>query len=311
MDAVRSAHRNEYPVSVALDSLPPEVLEMICRFLHVQDVAQLACVNKATHESLGQRVSSIGLRSIGMCLSERRPEEALGMLGSFCEWFVSGSRFLSESSKLDVWRSAQALAGHACFSREQQDEAYRLVYFWACPSSEESGDELLGLLQDVRTAWFCNCFPEGGLFSDAHPSRSFTFIAPYLERRPYWSIPDADAPPSAVPPKHAASLGACIEAIRLGCSLVPCSTRFASVAVRLRAAFEDTPLFFRATLALDLIECIKRFPPEERTVLLPQVEPLIDAADAEEKSTYQLAVYGVRRSLQQQPTADEAMCRIM
>lgn len=311
MDAARFDHRNKYPVSANLESLPPEVLEMICRFLPVQDVMRLSFVSKTTYESFGHRVSDIGIRTIGVSLSERRPEEALSMLGSFCQWFVAGSRALSECDQLGVWREVLALAGHACFSRDQQDQAYRQVYFWACPSSQEPTDDFLRLLHDVRTAWFCECFPEGGIFSDANPSRSFTFIAPYLERRAYWTMPDADAVPSSVPPKQVAWLGACIEAIRLGGSIAPGSPRFSAAALKLRAAFEDTPVFFRVTLALDLIECIKRFPPDERAALLPHVEPLIDAADAEEKSTYLLAVHGARSSLHQQPNADDEMCRLM
>lgn len=311
MDAVRSAHRNEYPVSEDLPGMPREMLEMICQFLHARDIVQLSRVNKAVHESLGNRISAIGIRGIGASLSERRAEEAFAMLGSFCQWLGSACQSLLVDEKLHVWRSAQELAGHACFSQTQQDEAYRCLYFWACPTSEEPTDELLRLVQDVRAAWFCTCFPVGGIFANANPCRSFAFVASCLERRPYRETQDTDAAMALIPSRRVAWFGAGIEAIRLHENLAECSTRLSMLASRLAAAFDDTPLFFRITLSLDLIECIKRFPPHERTALLAHVEPLIHVADAEEKCAYEAAVHSIQDSLHPAPHARADECVVM
>ncbi len=311
MDAVRSVHRIEYPVTADLARMPREMLEMICQFLHVQDIVALSCLNKATYESLGQRISSIGIRSIGASLSERRTEDAFAMLGSFCRWLGSASQSLSLDEKLQAWRAAQELAGHAGFSQKQQDEAYRQVCFWACPMSEAPADDMLRLVQDLRASWFCKFFPDGGIFSNARPCRSFTFVSPYLEHRPYWSAPAADAAPAAIPSRHVAWLGTAIETMRLHENLAECSTRWSTVASHLRAAFEETPLFFRITLALDLIECIKRFPQNEKAVLVSHIAPLVHAADAEEKMALMLAVQSVKGPPQQALEPDATACRMM
>ena len=80
MDKVQLAQRNEYPHSIELDSIPRELLEMICHFLNSEDIAQLSGVNHSLNMSLSQRAVEIGKAGIVKALSDGRADQAFSML---------------------------------------------------------------------------------------------------------------------------------------------------------------------------------------------------------------------------------------
>lgn len=311
MDIVQVTHRTEYPVSADLTSIPLEMLEMICHFLKAEDITCLSRVNSSMNASLSQGICGLGMAGIRKALSERRAADALTMLGDFCKWLGLASGPMSLDEKLQVWQCAQDFAGHACLSEEEQSLALRQVYFWACPSSESSPDEMLRLVQDIRAKWFCKFFPWGTVFVKGNPCKSFKFVAQYLNDGPHPPGQEMGADSNSRPPKSAALLGARIEAIRLHDNLSEGATQFALVASKLSEVRGDIQPFFRVTLALDLIECIKQFAPESALQLLSHIDPLIESAEAEEKSAYLLAVHGVKVRFHRGAASDSEDCRLM
>lgn len=311
MHLVQFAHRNEYPISANLTSIPHEVLEMICHFLSAQDITHLSLVSSSMNESLPQRIAAIGMAGIRKALSEHRAEDAFAMLGSYCKWLGSSGVRSPLNETLQLWQCAQEVAGHACFSKEEQSFALRQVFFWACPSSDACPDEMLRLVQDIRTTWFCRCFPEGAVFEQGNPCPSFRFVAGYLDGIRHREGTETDLAPSARPPKSVAVLGARIEAIRLHDTLSESSKRFARVATTLGEAHHGIQPYFRVTLVLDLIDCIKQFPPEDSLHLLSHIDPLIEVAEAEEKSAYQMAVHGVKVRFHRCAASESDTCRLM
>ena len=105
MDKVQSAQRNEYPYSTELDTIPREMLEMICHFLNAEDVAHLSGVSHSLNMSLSQRAVAIGTTGISKALSEGRADQAFSMLTSFCKWLGSAHVKFSLNEKLQVWKS--------------------------------------------------------------------------------------------------------------------------------------------------------------------------------------------------------------
>jgi hypothetical protein len=311
MDAIKSAHRIEYPINANLTSIPLEILEMICHFLSAEDIAHLSIASKSTNDNLSQRIHATGIAGIRKALSEGRTAEAFPMLGNFCKWLGSVQVQLPLNDTLQTWKVAQEFAGHACFSETEQSQALRQVYFWACRSSNSSADEMLALVQEIRAIWFSRCFPNGSVFIKGNPCKSFSFIAQYLNDGRYQQGQETGDGSYPKPPKSVAWLGASIEAIRLHENPEDNSRQFATVASKIREGYAGIPQQFRVTLVLDLIECIKQFTPEDALLLLPQIDPLIDAAEAEEKSVYQLAVQGVNVRLHRQVAPEPDDCRLM
>ncbi len=311
MDKVQTAQRNEYPSSIALDSIPPEMLEMICHFLNAEDIAQLSGVNHSLNISLSQRAIEIGMAGIGKALSEGRADRAFSMLSSFCKWLGSAHVQLSLNEKLRIWESLQDFAGHASFSEEQQSLAFRQIYFGACQTSDSEPDEVLQLVQQIRAKWFCKFFPEGSIFIKANPCQSFKFIEQYLRGSQSAGKTGVDTVPMPYPPKSVAWLGACIEAIRLHENSSDCSKQFKVIALKLSEDFEEIPQTFRVTLVLDLIECIKQFTPENALNLIPLILPFIKTATEEEMSAYSSALNGVTQRLHRSVVPEEKGCHVM
>lgn len=310
MHPVQFAHRAEYPFSANLLSIPHEMLEMICHFLSAHDIMHLSCASRSMNESLPQRIAVIGMAGIRKALSERRAGDALAMFGSYCKWLGSSGLRSPLNETLQRWQCAQALAEHAAFGEEEQSFALRQVLFWACPSSLDCADEMLRLVQDIRATWFCKCFPVGAAFEQGNPCQSFRFVAGYLESGRHRE-PETDLAASASPPKSVAVLGARIEAIRLHDTLSESSKQFALVAATLSEAHGGIQQYFRVTLVLDLIGCIKRFPPEDSLQMLSHIDPLIEAAEAEEKSAYLIAVRGVKARCHRAAVSESDNCRLM
>ena len=311
MHKVQTAQRNEYPSSIALDSIPPEMLEMICHFLNAEDIAQLSGVNHSLNISLTQRAIEIGIAGISKALSEGSADRAFSMLSSFCKWLGSAHVQLSLNEKLRIWESLQDFAGHASFSEEQQSLAFRQIYFGACQTSDSEPDEVLQLVQQIRAKWFCKFFPEGSIFIKANPCQSFKFIEQYLRGSQSAGKTGVDTVPMPYPPKSVAWLGACIEAIRLHENSSDCSKQFKVIALKLSEDYEEIPQIYRATLVLDLIECIKQFTPENAVNLLPLIDPITKAVTKEEKTAFDKAIYGVKLHLHKSAAPDAEGCHVM
>jgi hypothetical protein len=311
MYKVQPAQRNEYPYSTELDTIPLEILEMICHFLNAEDVAHLSGVNHSLNMSLSQRVVAIGTTDISKALSDGRADQAFSMLTSFCKWLGSAHVKFSLNEKLQVWKSLLDFAGHANLSEDQQSRAFRQIYFSACQTTDPVPDELLQLVQHIRAQWFCKFFPEGSVFIKANPCQSFKFLAHYLQGSQPLGKTGVDTAQTASPPKSVAWLGACIEAIRLHENSSDCSKQFKVIALKLSEDFEEIPQIYRATLVLDLTECIKQFIPKVALNLLPLIDPLIKAATEEEKTAYLKALHGVELRLHKSAAPDEDGCHVM
>lgn len=311
MDKVQPAQRNEYPYSTELDSIPRELLEMICHFLNAEDLAHLSGVNHSLNMSLSQRAVEIGKAGIDKALSDGRVDQAFSMLGSFCKWLSSANLQLPLNEKLRIWECLQDFAGHASFSEVQQSQAFRQIYFSACQTTDSVPDEVLQLVQHIRAQWFCKFFPDGSVFIKAKPCQSFKFLAQYLQGSQSLGKTGVDTVPVPYPPKSVAWLGACIEAIRLHENSSDCSKQFKVIALKLSEDFEEIPQIYRATLVLDLIECIKQFNPEAALNLLPLIDPLTKAATEEEKTAYVKALHGVKLRLHKSAAPDEDQCNVM
>ena len=158
MDKVQLAQRNEYPHSIELDSIPRELLEMICHFLNSEDLAQLSGVNHSLNMSLSQRAVEIGKAGIVKALSDGRADQAFSMLTSFCKWLGSAHVQFSLNEKLQIWESLLDCAGHASLIKDQQSSVFRQIYFSACQTTDPVLDEVLQLMQHIRAKWFCKFF---------------------------------------------------------------------------------------------------------------------------------------------------------
>lgn len=311
MQPVQYAHRNAYPISADLTSIPREMLEMICQFLSAEDITHLSMASSSMNGSLSQRVAAIGMAGIRKALSERRAEEAFALLGSYCKWLGSSDVRAPVHETLQLWQCVQDVTKHACFSEEEQSLALRQIFFWACPSSDTCPDEMLKLVQDIRAAWFCRCFPEGAIFEQGNPCPSFRFVGRYLDDSRHRDEPETDLVPALKPPKSVAVLGARIEAIRLHDQTEDSGKQFVRVAAALNEGHDGIQQCFRVTLVLDLIDCIKKFAPEDSLPLLSRIDPLIESAEAEEKSAYLLAVHGVRVRFHRDAVSESDNCRLM
>jgi len=311
MDKVQLAQRNEYPHSIELDSIPRELLEMICHFLNSEDLAQLSGVNHSLNMSLSQRAVEIGKAGIVKALSDGRADQAFSMLTSFCKWLGSAHVQFSLNEKLQIWESLLDRAGHASLIKDQQSSAFRQIYFSACQTTDPVLDEVLQLMQHIRAKWFCKFFPDGSVFINANPCQSFKFLTQYLQGSQPLGNAEMAAVQAASPPKSVAWLGACIEAIRLHDNSSDCSKQFKVIALKLNEDYEEIPQIYRATLVLDLIECIKQFIPEVALNLLPLIDPIIKSASEEEKNAYSRAIHGVKLRLHKSAAPYDDGCHVM
>ncbi len=311
MDKVQSAQRNEYPYSIELDSIPREMLEMICHFMNAEDIAHLSGVNHSLNMSLSQRAVEIGKAGIGKALSDGRADQAFSMLTSFCKWLGSAHVQLSLNEKLRVWETLLDFAGHASLSEDQQSLAFRQIYFSACQMTDSVPDEVLQLVQHVHAKWFCKFLPDGSVFINANSCQSFRFVSQYLQVSQSLGNVEMDTVQTASPPKSVAWLGACIESIRLHENSADCSRKFKVIALKLSEDYEEIPEIFRVTLVQDLIECIKQFIPEVALILLPLIEPIIKSATEEEKNAYSRAIHGVKLRLHKSAAPYDDGCHVM
>ena len=311
MDKVQVAQRHEYPHSIELDSIPRELLEMICHFLNSEDLAQLSGVNHSLNMSLSQRAVEIGKAGIGKALSDGRADQAFSMLTSFCKWLGSAHVQLSLNEKLQIWESLLDCAGHASLSKDQQSSAFGQIYFSACQTTDPVPDEVLQLVRHVHAKWFCKFFPDGSVFINANPCQSFRFVSQYLQVSQSLGNEEMDTVQTASSPKSVAWLGACIESIRVHENSSDCSKQFKVIALKLSEDYEEIPQIYRATLVLDLIECIKQFTPEVALNLIPLILPFIKAATEEEMSAYSSALNGVTQRLHKSAAKYDYGCHVM
>jgi hypothetical protein len=278
MDKVQPAQRNEYPYSTELDSIPRELLEMICYFMNAEDIAHLSGVNHSLNMSLSQRAVEIGKAGIGKALSDGRADQAFSMLGSFCKWLSSANLQLPLNEKLRIWECLQDFAGHASFNVDQQSLAFRQIYFSACQTTDPVTDEVLQIALNTYEKWLRKCSPTGLVFNTAgnlNTYYSFNYLSQYLERSQSQGNVEVDLGRASSPPKSAALLGACIQAIHLHEDLADCSKLFTVVALKLKNESKEIPMIFRQVLILDLITCASKFPEDYDFDYLPLIDPFM------------------------------------
>lgn len=293
MDRVQHAQQYQHPVSFSTASLPPEVIEHICRFLPTQATTRLSLVDSATHGMLAQRIPAIVVTGIDTALSEGRADDAFDMFVNLTQWLGSAGATLSLDDQIRLSERLLAFAGNAGLSQEQQNAVFQHVFLSAHQRMDSAPDAVLASLECIRATWYSTVFPHGSPFVFNRPCKSFDLVSQCLQSQPDTNQSTFDAGPEPSPLKRAACLGADIEALRLHPNAAYAEKLFARVAQTLTDEYTGLSKDHATILSVDLINCLLLFSIEKAPALLPLLDPLL-AASGQAKTVLERALYSVR-----------------
>lgn len=132
MDRLSSFRSVDSPSLVAtFDALSNEIVENICRFLKLQDIGSLMCIDSGRYEALRPRIADIGIHAIDTDLHEGRANDAIDRIRGLADWLGSACFAGPEDNEIRAW---EALLERTQDARIESQRAglseYLMVSIW-------------------------------------------------------------------------------------------------------------------------------------------------------------------------------------